>query len=243
VESSLSAIGYVIIFYRDRANIFDWTIEWAMVREMIKYAWPLIFSAAFVNIYSRVDQVMIKHFLGNTSVGYYDVAVRMSELWYFFPLIIIGSIFPAVLNALKISPERYGDRLSRLYGLAFYLSLLFVLPMAVLAKFIIKIAYGVSFLQAAPVLSIYVWAGIAVAVSSVLNQALIGEKKTKVSFLINMLGMSLNVLLNILLIPLFGINGAAFATLISYSVIPFSVYIFPSTRHHCNLLIRGIFFK
>lgn len=243
LESVFYFIGYIIIFIRNNYNIFNWRVSAKYCKEMLRSSWPLIFSAAFINIYSRVDQVMIKHLMNEASVGFYDVAVRLSELWYFFPLIIIGSIFPAVLNASKISLQRYEERLSRLYGLAFYVSLIFVVPMSLLSKFIIQIAYGQNFLPAAMVLSIYVWAGVAVAISSVLNQALVGEKKTKISFIINFLGMFVNVLLNFVLIPRYGINGAAFATLISYSLIPFCVFLFKSTRRQGTFFLKGVFFK
>ncbi len=243
LESIFYSIGYIFIYVKDSRSIFNWRISRQYCKDMLKSSWPLIFSVAFISIYSRVDQVMIKHMMSNASVGFYDIAVRLSELWYFFPTIIIGSIFPAVLNASKISYQRYEERLARLYGLAFYLSLVFVLPMSLLSKFIIEITYGKDFLSAATVLSIYVWAGIAVAISSVLNQALIGEKKTKISFIINFLGMLTNVLLNLIFIPRYGINGAAFATLISYSIIPFCALLFKSSQRQGVLVLRGIFFK
>ncbi|MDD2757951.1 MAG: flippase [Patescibacteria group bacterium] len=243
LESVFYAIGYVIIFVGNKLGQFSWKFSGQTCKDLLAHSWPLIFSSAFAGIFSRIDQVMIKHLLDNAAVGFYDVAVRLSELWYFFPTIIVGSIFPAVLNAVAVSHERYEERLSRLYGLAFYLSLIFVVPMALFSKIIIQIAYGQNYLSAAAVLSIYVWAGIAVAISTVLNQALIGEKKTKISFLINLLGMTINIVLNFIFIPRFGINGAAFATLISYSLIPFCALLFKSTRRQGVLILRGMFFK
>lgn len=243
LESVFYFIGYIYIFIKDKNSILKWRVSRLCGKEMLLNAWPLVFSTAFINIYSRIDQIMIKHLMGNAPVGFYDIAVRLSELWYFIPLIIIGSIFPAVLNASKINHQRYEERLSRLYGLAFYVSLIFVLPMSLLSKFIIKITYGQNFLPAAMVLSIYVLAGISVAVGSVLNQALIGEKKTKISFVISLIGMIVNVLLNVIFIPRYGINGAAFATLISYSTIPMCALLFKSTQRHGTLILKGIFFK
>lgn len=243
LESVLYFIGYIIIYLNNKLSIFDWRVSGKCCKEMLTSSWPLILSAAFVSIFSRVDQVMLKHMIDNASVGFYDVSVRLSELWYFFPTVIIGSIFPAVINASKISNHRYEERLSRLYGLAFYLSLIFIAPMSLLSKFIIRITYGENFLPASTVLSIYVWAGVAVAVSSVLNQALISEKKTIISSSINLIGLLVNVSLNFVLIPRYGINGAAFATLISYSLIPFCVLLFKSTRIQTLLFLRGVFFK
>ncbi len=115
--------------------------------------------------------------------------------------------------------------------------------MSLLSQFIILIAYGPNFLPSAAVLSIYVWAGISVALGSVLNQVLIGEKKTKIAFIISLFGMLMNVLLNFAFIPRYGINGAAVATLISYSGIPLGALLFRSTRNQGILIARGIFFR
>jgi O-antigen/teichoic acid export membrane protein len=49
----------------------------------------------------KIDQVMIKEMLGAEQVGHYAAAVRLSEAWYFVPMAITSSVFPAIINAKK----------------------------------------------------------------------------------------------------------------------------------------------
>ena len=49
----------------------------------------------------KIDQVMIKEMLGAEAVGQYAAAVRLSEVWYFIPIIIASSLFPAIVILKK----------------------------------------------------------------------------------------------------------------------------------------------
>ena len=206
-------------------------------------AWPLIFSSAFALIYSRIDQVFIKHMLNDTSVGIYDAAVRLSEIWYLVPAIIAGSLFPAIVNAKKISEESYKNRIAKLYSLLIYLSFIMIIPLFILSDRVILLLYGNEFILSAAVIRIYVWTGVSASVGTVMNYYLINENFIKLSLLFNLVGMLSNVILNIIFIPLYGATGAALATLISYSLVPIVIFFFKKTRDHGFLILRAFMFK
>lgn len=242
-EAILMAIGYWYIYKRSGEKISNWFFDKVLAFEMFKYSWPLILSSAFAMVYSRIDQVIIKHYMNETAVGFYDTAVRIAEMWYILPSIIVGSVMPAVLNAKTISPEFYALRLKRLYSFVIYFSLIFILPISLGSNYIISFLYGPEFFASAVVLRFYVWAGVAVLVGTVLNQYLLGEKETKVSLAINLAGMVLNIVLNIVLIPKKGLAGAALATMISYSIVPVTVIFFPKIRWQLALMFKAILIK
>jgi len=243
LEAILMAFGYWYIYKKSGEKIFNWSFDRKLAVEMFKYSWPLILSSAFAMVYSRIDQVMIKHYMSETAVGFYDTAVRIAEMWYILPTIIVGSVMPAVLNAKTVSEEFYALRLKRLYSFVIYFSLIFIMPISLGSNYIISFLYGSEFFASAVVLRFYVWAGVAVLVGTVLNQYLLGEKETKVSLAINLVGMVLNVVLNIFLIPKKGLAGAAMATMISYSIVPLTVIFFPKIRWQLSLMLKAIFIK
>ncbi|PIR95906.1 MAG: flippase [Candidatus Doudnabacteria bacterium CG10_big_fil_rev_8_21_14_0_10_42_18] len=243
IEGVLAAAGYLFIYKKYGQKIFNWKFDFKLAKVMLGQSWPLILSTGFVYVYSRIDQVMLKSMLDQSAVGLYDVGVRLSEVWYVFPTIIIGSLAPALINAKKIGQEMYFKRLAKLYSFAIYFALIFILPLALFSKFIVNLLYGGAFIAAAGVLSIYVWAGVSVSVGSVVNQYLINEKYTKIALFLNFFGMATNILLNLYLIPKYGINGAAMATLISYSLIPVSVIFFKRSRYQLRLILDGLFLK
>ncbi|MFZ2978394.1 MAG: polysaccharide biosynthesis C-terminal domain-containing protein [Candidatus Magasanikiibacteriota bacterium] len=86
------------------------------------------------------------------------------------------------------------------------------------------------------------WSGIATALGFIISQYLIIEGRTKVLFFVNFLSMSTNILLNLLLIPIMGIAGAALATLVSYFMMVFSILLFKNLRSHLYLIVKALLF-
>jgi O-antigen/teichoic acid export membrane protein len=97
-----------------------------------------------------------------------------------------------------------------------FISISIAVVVFVLSKSIISILYGVQYINSSTVLSIYVWAGVPVFLGVASSQYLIAENLTKVSFYRTLLGCIANVILNYILIPKYGIEGAAWATLILF---------------------------
>lgn len=243
LESIFMMVGNIVIYRKNGQSIFNWKFDKCLAKKFLLDSWPLMFASASVLIYSRIDQIMINHIIDQTSVGIYDIAVRLAENWYMFPSIIVGSLYPAIINAGKISKKHHDNRLIKLYALLFYTSLFFILPVSILSGYIINLFYGERFIQAAQVLRIYIWSGVGVSIGIIVNQYLIAQGYTKISFLLNFVNMAINVILNIILIPRYGLTGAAFATLISYSIFPITIIFFKKTKHQAILIIKAILLK
>lgn len=242
LENILYATIALFLYAKSGNSVFDWKIKKDVAISLLRDSWPLMMSSAFIFIYTRVDQVMLKFITNNFNVGIYDAAARISEIWYFIPSLIISSIFPAIINSKMVGVEFFERRMTKLYSLMFYMALLVAIPVTYFSHLIIKTLYGNAFIQASGVLSIYVWAAIPVFLTIALNTYLLAENRTMISFWGSAIGMATNVLLNIWLIPIYGIYGAASATLISYSLIPFSIILFKDTRAHILLIREGILY-
>lgn len=230
LEPMLYAAGLVYFRIKEYGTIKNWKFDRGITITILKDSFPLIFASAFVAIYSRIDQVMIKSIIDTQSVGLYDSAVRISELLYFIPNMIIWSVFPAIINAKKVSDELYYKRVKKLLVVLLIISIATALPTGLLSKYLIAIIFGASFIGAVPVLQIYVWSGIGASLSFLTQQLLIAENLTKVVSVTTFFGMASNVALNIIWIPKYGMVGAAYATFISY-IVPFaSLLLFRRTR-------------
>jgi O-antigen/teichoic acid export membrane protein len=128
VKADLIWFVLVTLFDSISLSIFSWLIyksqglpnfikyfEWNIAKRLLKDSWPLVLSSIAIAVYMRIDQVMIKNMLGDREVGLYSAAMRLVEVWYFIPMIITQSVFPAIVNAKKISEELYYTRLQKLY--------------------------------------------------------------------------------------------------------------------------------
>jgi O-antigen/teichoic acid export membrane protein len=111
-----------------------------------------------------------------------------------------------------------------------FISLGIAIPITIFSEEIITIAYGSDFIEAASVLTIYIWAGIPVFLGTANSQYLINENFTKISLARTVIGMILNIALNFLLIPKYGLTGSAWATLISYFISVFFIILIPKSR-------------
>lgn len=185
---------------------------------LLKDSWPLILSSIVISVYMKIDQVMIKEMLDSEAVGHYAAAVRLSEAWYFIPMVISASLFPAIVKAKKVSEALYYARLQKLYDLMVWMALAIALPMTFMSDLLIELLYGIAYSEAAAVLMIHIWAGVFVFLGVASGKWFVAENLQLLSMWRTFFGILVNVLLNIFLIPQYGITGAAFATLISQVV-------------------------
>jgi len=234
------SIGYFIIYLRTGNKFNNWSYSSSSAKKIVKDSWPLMLSGLVISVYMKIDQVMIKNMMTSADVGYYAAAVKLSEAWYFIPMIISVSLFPAIINAKSVGRDFYLNRLQKLYDLLAAIAIGIAIPFTVFSEFIIKIVFGSSFMPASSVLTIYIWAGVGTFLGVASSQYLISENLTKLSFYRTLIGMIINVLLNIFLIPRYGINGAAFATLVSYTLATFSIGISRSTYKQIIMMIKAV---
>ena len=240
VESVILAIGLITTYTKQKLNIFSWRTRFDLAKRLLRDSWPLVLSGIAISIYMRIDQVMIKEMLDTEAVGNYAVAVRLSEVWYFIPMIITGSLFPAIINAKKVSEKLYYGRLQKLYDLMTWLAIGIALPATFLANDIVRLLFGVQYQDAAGVLRIYIWAGVFVFLGVASSKYLISENYTKISFLRTFIGAIVNVTLNIIWIPKYGINGAAMATVLSCFVATFFIGFIPKTNKQAILMLKSL---
>ena len=218
-DSVILMLGFVYYFQRHaKLNIKRLNFSKATAINLLKDSWPLILSGLVISIYMKVDQIMIKEMLDAEAVGQYVAAVRLSEAWYFIPMVIASSLFPAIINAKKVSKEFYYAQLQKLYDLMVWIAIAIALPMTFLSDWVIDLLYGVQYDQSGAILMIHIWAAVFVFLGVASSRWFIVENLQKYSLYRTLAGALINVMLNYILIPIYGIYGAAYATLASQVV-------------------------
>ena len=229
--------------------VYHWKIEWfpflsftwIQAKKLMIDAWPLIFAGMVVSVYMKIDQVMLKEMLDAKAVGVYAAAVKLCEAWYFVPTAVIASLFPAIIKARKNSETLYEERVQKLYDLMVWVAVAVALPTTLFADWVILILYGADFQEAADVLKMYIWAGVFVSLGVASSKWLIAENLERYSFYSTLLGAILNIVCNFYLIPIYGIRGAALATLISYGTAAYlSMALFEKTRNNFWIATRAL---
>lgn len=241
-QVALAASLFIAYRSHNQTDFFKF-FDFALAKRLLKDSWPLIFSSLVITIYMRIDQVMIKEMLGDYEVGIYSAAVKLSEVWYFIPMILSNSLFPAILNAKKVDKKLYYNRIQRFYTLVFWLALVICIPMSFLSGVLVSFLYGAEYQEAGQVLSIHVWAGIFVFLGVVSGKFYLSENLQIYTTINTAIGAIVNVGLNYFLLPLYGVVGAALATLVSYAVATYFMNIvFSATRENFKRLTFSINF-
>ena len=240
---AISLVSLLIYFYgRHYGSFLQWQFNRAVAGDFLKQAWPLLISGLAITVYMKVDQVMLGAMLGNEAVGHYSAAVRISSVWYFIPTILATSLFPAIMYSRAKSPQIYRQRLQRYFDLNAGLAYLICIPLTFAAPWIVLLLFGADYESAGPILAIHAWSNLFVFLGIARGQYLIAEKLFKISFVTTLLGAIINCAVNFLLIPKFGGQGAAAATLISQATAAyFSCLIFSSIRSTFLKLTQSIF--
>lgn len=214
-------------------------LQWSAAKTMLQRSSWLWLSAVVSVIYLKIDTIMIEQMIGIAATGQYTAVARLSELWYVIPVTLAARYYPDLLKAFHSNWDSYLLILKRrsihFFAMAFVIAVLMTLT----ANWIMLLAYGEAFVQSATVLQIHVWAGCFIFIRALISQHLIITGNEPLSLLSHGVGAVLNVLLNLWLIPIYGIEGAAWATLISYAYASFFFLFFAkSTRTHLWQLLK-----
>ncbi len=241
LDGAIVSIGLLVIYHHSGFSVLQWSFSLEKVTGLLKNCWPLILSGIAVTLYMKIDQVMIRHMLDAEAVGQYAAAVRLSEVWYFLPMVICSSLFPAIVNAKKQSEELYQQRLRRLYRLMAWGAIAIALPVTFSSKWIINLLYGGQYYQASAVLTIHIWAGLFVFLGVASGKYLATENYIKIGALRTFVGCAANLALNFTLIPRYGIYGAAIATVVSYFIATFFIIFIPRTHAQAISMLKAVF--
>ncbi|KTF13163.1 flippase [Pseudoalteromonas sp. H103] len=202
-------------FKKTKKILFKFDFTYA--KELFSQSKWLILSGFMAVVYLKVDQLMIGEMLGSEELGVYSVAVRMSEVWYFFPTAIVASFFPKLLKS-RLDPVMYQYNLQRVCDVLFWFGVLVAISITLISTLLIDVLYGEMYSFASQVLNIHIWAGVFIFMRALLSKWLIAEGLLKFSLLTHGIAAITNIILNYIWIPQFGIIGAAWATFISYAL-------------------------
>lgn len=240
IELLLAGAGLIVAYRISGESVAAWRASWARAKALLAPGLPLIFAGLAVSLYMRIDQVMISLMLGDAAVGAYSAAVRLTEAAYFIPTVIASSALPGIVSLRASHPERFRARMQWLFDIMVALALAIALPLSLFAAQIVRFLYGQDYAAAAPVLAVHAWSTLFVFLGVASGAWLLAENLTTVSFYRTALGAVANIALNLVLIPAFGIVGAAWATLLSMAVATYGVFVDSRSRPAGAMMLRAL---
>jgi PST family polysaccharide transporter len=231
IELAFSSLAMAIAYMSYRQSPKNWSFQFSRATVLLSESWPLILSGFAATIYLKIDQIMLAQMVSDQAVGIYAVASRISEVWYIVPTVLVSSLFPKIIELRDGDLDKFKRYMQKGYDSLFILSLAIAIPVSIFAEPIVLTLFGKSYQDSAPILAIHVWAGLFIFMRALLSKWLVIEHLLMFSLVTHGLGALINVILNIILIPLYGALGAAIATVVSYSASSYlTLFISKKTR-------------
>lgn len=228
-ESILISYLYYIVF-KAEASLQELTFSSDTMKEYLRSTWFLVLSGFSAVAYFKIDQIMIANILGFEPLGVYSLISKFSECWFFVPALFVTALFPKIIKSASGPKIDYEMDIQFVFDILLYLSLCAILSISIIAYFILPFI-GESYLSAYGVLLLHLFSGIFISLRALVSKLILIEDLLYVSLLTQLAGLIVNLILNLVFIPLLGLYGAALATLISYAVSSyFSLFFISSTR-------------
>lgn len=240
-QGAVSGFGALLAYRRRTSGLPGLRIEASRVRRYLAQGFPLMLGALSAVIYLKSDILMLSYMVGQETTGIYAVAARLSEAWYVLPTALAMALFPRMVELRESSASHYAARVQdAMDGFAAFGTLI-----AATSPFwsvpLVMLLFGAEYSPAAGVLQIYAWVGIVFATRALIHKWLLVEGIFWASATIHATGAVTNVLLNLLLIPRYGAEGAAVATVISYTLAPILLApLVPSLRQPAIMQLKAI---
>lgn len=186
------------------------------ISNIFKASAPLFTAALFIQAISRIDAIMIKQLLSYKSYGFFSIAVRLTDPWVLISSAVCISIFPLLIKLHKENKLTFSKNLFKYNTILIGFSLAICLPVILISKTLILLLFGESYTSSSEVLNIYIWS---LPFLFMHNLQSIWEVINGLQTLFiyrAIFACTVNIVLNYFLIPLWGINGAAIATVCAY---------------------------
>jgi O-antigen/teichoic acid export membrane protein len=209
--------------------------------EVLSESYHFILSGLMSATYSQMDRIMIGSMMTDVDVGLYTTATAICGMWLFVPNAIINSFRPKILELKKQgNEESYMRRLEQLYSSIIWLCIFASVVICILGNFVIRILYGDDYIGAVSALRIAIWYETFAMIGTARGIWILCENKNKYVKYYLGIGAVVNLILNYVMIPVWGINGAAVATLITQIITSMiAPLLFKETRYHTLIVLRA----
>lgn len=241
--ASLSGLFTAVMIATGLMGVFAWLVvlkkftslkiffDFGKIKALLQEGFPLGLAALFALLYSKIDTLILARLLGEAAAGIYGAVV----------VLVIGSIqlfnVPLVAAAFPTLSRLFGENFQEFKGLIKSLMLVVVgwsLPLILAIWFfheeLIRLFYGSEYQPAGLLLKNLIFIVPLASWSAILYKVLVVIGRQSVYLWISLGGSIVNILANLVLIPVMGMSGAVLANLLTYLIL-FLFYVYFTQRY------------
>lgn len=211
--------------------------------ECISYGFPLVVVGLLNLILSSLDRYMLKYFLDSNSVGLYSFGYKISQLSMMnITSILAMSFYPEIIKKY----EQYGiEKSQKVMDKYLNLNFIITIPIIFLFQIFMKdivFIFFPKYIGAESIINSVTLGTFFYTITIYTNKAFELTKNIKRMIYTLIISAMINIILNLLLIPIFDVNGASIATIVSYIIYVilnkiFSKKVFNIKFYYKNILL------
>ncbi|MEM3503761.1 MAG: flippase [Nitrososphaeria archaeon] len=228
-EQLLLVPCFQIIGYLLSAGLLFWLLikyfckpqlknDFVLWKYLLHQALPVALSIFMIQVIYNADTVMLGLIKGSNEVGYYNAAYKIIMVLILSGATYFDATFPIISNYYQISLESLKGFQSHTARLILIISLPLGVGGTILAKPIISLIYGTEYTQGIVAFEILIWVVVLIYINMIYARGLWACNKQNEYLKIVATQAAANVILNVFMIPLWGLKGAAFTTLIAEAI-------------------------
>jgi len=218
----INTIIILVVIKREGAIRPKFGLSGNLLKDSLKYGVKSYLASGLEMLNYRADVFLIYAFLGPRPLGFYTIAVAVSEIIWFVSHSVAFPLFPRISSLGKEASKSLVVKTSRI---VFWLSFLFTILLAGVVYWLIPILFGKSFIPSVKIVYFLLPGILLFSPVMTISTYFRGIGRPQVNTFVNLITLFINITLNLFLIPRRGVIGAAIATAISYSL-TYVIYLF-----------------
>lgn len=242
IEVSLCSIGLIILYTKQKHMILKWSFSFVQAKKLLGESWVLAVATMSATLYNQMDKVMLGDLSGNSYVGVYSAYITIVNI----PTLLLdsfsSSINPMLVRTYSQGKEKFMIMYSKICTHYAYFALWVMLGLIFFGDYLVKIIYGQSYTSSGYLITLLTVGFFIRSIDLLRPNYIVLTGKQRTLFIINVLAALINLCLNYFLIPLYGLDGAALATLVTHCCVHYLFNIcFEETRELIPIYNKAIY--
>ncbi len=212
-------VGSIIAYFYAKPFLrFDSIVSWKWVAELFHYGKYVMGTNLSTMIYKGTDRIMVGDILGKVPAALYNSAIMITNLSETPTFSVATILFPQSARKIKEGKQAIKLLYEKAVGAILTILLPAILFVTIAAEWIVWIISGAAYLEASNILRLTMFYGIFIPFAVQFGTVLDSTGKPKINFIVTVISAILNIIFNYFFILYYGIMGAAWATLATYTI-------------------------
>ncbi|TET09955.1 MAG: hypothetical protein E3J83_01175 [Candidatus Atribacteria bacterium] len=212
-------IGGLYFFISNYKPWFKFSISLNNLKSLLKLGLPLVPNTLMLILLTWADRYILNLYTGLAVVGIYTVGYRFAEVINNFIINPFGqALCPSLFQQYSKSKDEYKKTLGKVFKYYWLVMFSIMIAYFTILREVFQLFIGIEYIKGYDIVGIVLIGVILWGMTNLLGATVVMKEKTNIMFLFTFISVTLNIVLNFVLIPTYGMYGAAVATMVSYTL-------------------------